>query len=74
MFDDCTFINSGSKVGGGASMTYAFSVATDANGLVLLNHSTIAGADDVANDPGNIWSNETIATNKEAGKMIVVIK
>ena len=74
MFDDCVFINAATAVGGGASMGYAFSVATDANGLVILKGSTVVGADEIANDPGNIWTDMTIPTAKEAGKMIVLVK
>lgn len=75
MFDGCHFINAGTTVGGGSTMNYAFSVASDANGKVILAGGTsITGAADVADNPGNIFSASGIPSATDAGLTIAVVK
>jgi len=74
MFDDCAFINAATKVGGGASPAFAFSIATDANGVVVLKNTTVVGCDEIADNPGNVWSDMGLPTAADAGKMVVVTK
>lgn len=74
LFDNCVFFNPGASVGGGAAMTYAFEVATNANGKVVLHNTSITGAADVANDPGNIVANLGIPTATDSGLTVVNIK
>lgn len=74
MFDQCTFINASSNVGGGATPAYAFSVASDANGVVILKDSCVVGASELADNPGNVWTNVSLATAADAGKAVVATK
>ncbi len=54
-FEDCAFLNAVHRTGG-AALTYAFSVASDAGGDVILSGTTGVMATDVnATDAGNVY-------------------
>lgn len=72
LFKNCVFWNN--TLGSMDEMTYAFSV-TGSNGVVILHNTSITGAADVADNPGNIVSNLPVpASATDAGLSIVVTK
>ncbi len=73
MFDNCIFFNTGASAAGGAAMAYAFSIATNANGKVILHNTSITGCDDVADNPGNIVSNLVKPGEPKDCSMTVVV-
>ena len=56
IFDNCIFSNPATNVAGGAAMTYAM-ITANANGYIILHNTSITGAADMADNPGNIVSN-----------------
>lgn len=74
IFQNCIFTNPGATVSSGANLTYAF-IVTTANGRVVLHDTSITGADDVADNPGTIFSNRPIpASATDASLTIAVVK
>jgi hypothetical protein len=74
LFQDCVFINAGATAGG-ATMTYAMAITSTAHGRVILHNTSITGAADMDNNPGNIFTNMAIpASATDAGLTIAVVK
>jgi hypothetical protein len=55
------------------AMTYGISVS-GSNGAIIIHDSSFTGCTDVADNPGNIYGNRSIATAADAGLTIAVTK
>ena len=73
IFKNCIMTSPGTNVTSGAVLTYAIKNTT-ANGVIILHNTSITGAADVANNPGNIYSNTAIPGATDAGLTIAVVK
>jgi hypothetical protein len=55
LFKNCSFINAGVN-GGGANITYGFTVNVNPGGTILLDHCASAGLTDWSDNCGSVWA------------------